>query len=772
MRIRPFLALALITGSLLSLSGPSWAADAYNWLHWRGPLQNGASLEHYEKGEINEKPLWVSDLRSQSTPLIIDGKVYIFGYRGEFEDLTETLSCFDLATGNQVWEKQFRDYISDTAYNRYAVGSPAYDAETGNLYLQTTNGHFVCCNAKDGKIVWEHSLMETLGRITFPNGRTGAPIVEGDTVIVHIITANWGAAGPANDRFYAFHKKTGQLVWFNSGGIQPKDSSHSTPYVETRYGKRVMYYGTGDGNLLAMNARTGELLWRYQISKMGVGCSPVVVSDTLVGIHNDENVDTSESGRLVGVKIPAVIPPKQADPTKTDATPLTKADEAWRHPVGSFTSSPTVMAGKVYQLTNTGNLECVDGASGKLDWELKLAEDNLHSSPLALNGLLYCPVKGSAALGGGFESFLHIVKPGADKGTVLKTIHMQGECNAQPAVAGGKLIVSTRKHVYCFQIDTGAITLEKAPEEVKLVPGKAVALQPVPQEVVLQPNGKATFTLRLIDANGLVVGEVKDAKWESYIPATAKVKATADAQFDDKGVLSAGPAPKVSAGAFKATTADGLTGVIRCRVMPALAQKQDFEAFTIDQDHATETGVKFAYPPLAWMGARFKWEVREQDGSKCLTKTLDQIFFQRAMTFIGTEEAKNYTLQADMMTDGNKRIKSEVGVINQHYLITLKGNENVLSVSSNYERLNKSKEFPIKANQWYTLKTKVDLKDGNTAVVHAKAWERGTPEPDAWTFEVEHKDGHKQGAPGVFGFSPQSMKRVFIDNITVTPNDK
>jgi len=25
----------------------------------------------------------------------------------------------------------------------------------------------------------------------------------------------------------------------------------------------------------------------------------------------------------------------------------------------------------------------------------------------------------------------------------------------------------------------------------------------------------------------------------------------------------------------------------------------------------------FAYPPLPWIGARFKFEVREKDGTKC-----------------------------------------------------------------------------------------------------------------------------------------------------------
>ena len=74
------------------------------------------------------KPLWTVDLPGQGTPLIVDGKLFAFGYRGEFEDLVETLTCLDAATGKPIWEKQFRDYISDTAYNRYAIGSPAYDA--------------------------------------------------------------------------------------------------------------------------------------------------------------------------------------------------------------------------------------------------------------------------------------------------------------------------------------------------------------------------------------------------------------------------------------------------------------------------------------------------------------------------------------------------------------------------------------------------------------------------------------------------------------------
>jgi len=35
-------------------------------------------------------------------------------------------------------------------------------------------------------------------------------------VITRAVTAYWGADGPARDRFFAFDKKTGDLVWASS----------------------------------------------------------------------------------------------------------------------------------------------------------------------------------------------------------------------------------------------------------------------------------------------------------------------------------------------------------------------------------------------------------------------------------------------------------------------------------------------------------------------------------------------------------------------------
>jgi len=201
--------------------------------------------------------------------------------------------------------------------------------------------------------------------------------------------------------------------------------------------------------------------------------------------------------------------------------------------------------------------------------------------------------------------------------------------------------------------------------------------------------------------------------------------------------------------------------------MPNLPIKQDFESFSLTETNAE--GTAYSYPPLPWIGARFKFDVREKDGGKVMAKTTDNRFFQRAMVFIGTPEMSHYTIQADVMSDGNRRKMSEVGIINQHYLIVLKGNEQKLEINSNQDRLRVAQDFKWSPNVWYKLKARVDKNPDGSAVVRAKAWKRDEAEPSSWILEVPHKTAHQAGCPGLFGFSPQDM-RVYVDNIEVAPD--
>jgi outer membrane protein assembly factor BamB len=127
-------------------------------------------------------------------------------------------------------------------------------------------------------------------------------------------------------------------------------------------------------------------------------------------------------------------------------------------------------------------------------------------------------------------------------------------------------------------------------------------------------------------------------------------------------------------------------------------------------------------------------------------------------------------MQMDVRTDGNRRVMSSAGMVNQRYLIILKGNYKEIEISSNMELFRKTVKFPWKRDTWYTMKSRVDVKPDGSGFIRAKVWPRGQPEPKSWTIEVPHSHIHKSGAPGIYGFVPQSRFRVYIDNISVNSN--
>ena len=741
------------------LSSPLTAAEkvARGWLAWRGPQQDGTSAETGLPDKVDSSaPLWAIDLPGRGTPVINGNKVYVLGYEGAGPDLQQVLRCVEADSGETIWEQRFNDFLSDTVYERYSIGSPAIDRETGNVYVLTTAGEFVAFTG-DGKRLWEHSMMEDYGRITFPNGRVGSPVIDDDLIIVRGITSNWGVQGQAADRFYAFDKKTGEIVWASTPGtIPPKDSSFSTPILAWENGRRVFYCGTGDGSVVCVNARTGDPIWRYQISAGGVNATLLLIDGALVAGHADENLDSSVMGRTVAVKTGAEPRLGSKEPAILDQT-----SELWRNSEILLSSSPTFANGTIYLVNKVGELCAIDPKTGTVNWRHKLGADQLHASPLYAEGKLYIPMR--------YDGF-HVIKPGEKAAEVLSHTTLEGEALGAPAVWNGKIYVHTTRKLYCFGSKSGSKQLPAEPQAAATpAAGEPKQIQVVPSEVALRPGEKQTFQVRALDANGLFVKNLSGGEWKKFVPATAKVRSEMDADFDGSGALVVKPDAKPSAGSWE-VTADGLKGYMRGRVLPSLPYAQDFETFQPAEQTEGPPGVKFAWPPLPWIGARFKWDIRDLDGNKMLNKTLDRLLFQRTFTFFGDSRMSNYTVAADVMSDGNKRTMSNVGVINQRYVINLVGNYKQLEVLSNQDRIKVAVPFPIQPKTWYRIESRVDVAPDGSGVVRAKAWKRDEPKPENWTIEVPHKRAHPHGAAGVYGFALQNQFPVYIDNISVTPN--
>jgi outer membrane protein assembly factor BamB len=763
------------------------------WFDWRGPFQTGVSLEKGLPDKIDAKsPLWTADFPGQSAPVIANGKLYIMGYLGEGPDLQEGVACFDAETGKMLWKQLFNDFLSDVVYLRYANSSPSIDSETGNVYIQNSSGIFAAFTA-DGKLIWKHSMMEEYGRMTFPNNRTASPLIDKDIVITRGITAAWGAYGPPGDRFYAFDKKTGELVWSSSPGALPQDNTFSHPWLSFVGGKRVLFSACGDSSLICMNARTGEPLYRTAVAKAGakggINSSVIEYKGSIVVTHMSENIDTSDVGRMAAFKIPTEIKPESPQaPQVFDNKDL----EQWRNPNGSLASSPVLVDDRIYLVNEGGDLCAINAADGKVLWKKKLGIEERQSSPFYADGKLYIAMYIAAASGktegaqAGSETIgngeLFVLKPGDKDAEILSRTVLTGKCYGSPVGYNGKIYIQTEKKLYCFGKKGKNAGLAAAPAPQPWpTPGEKKKLQIVPAEVFLNPGQSQSFRIRALDANGFVVDEnvdPKTVKWEKFVPPTALVKVTINGSFDSEGKLVADKDNVPSAGQFQGSLGD-MKGYFKGRVLPGIPLTQDFEKYELNQDtskppppgvpNSLEPPTPFAYPPLPWNAARFKWEVREKDGNKALVKTIDNKRLQRGTVFINRPDLSNYTVEADVMTEGNKRKMSEIGLINQRYLINLKGNAQALEVTSNQELFDKSVPFAVSPNIWYHLKTRVDVAADGSGVVRAKVWKKGEPEPEAWTIEVPHKHANTEGSPGLFGFAPQEQ-RAWIDNIAVTPN--
>ena len=733
-----------------------------DWLYWRGSEGNGVSKQTGLPVDLNSSLIWSHDIQGGGVPVIAGGKAYQFGYYGVTDDLQEALVCFDASTGQVLWNRRHSDFISDIVYNRYGVGAACVDPASGNVYFQTSPGLLIGYDSGGNKL-WERSLMEEFARLTFPNGRTGGPCVDGNLVIIHAITANWGKQGPARDRFYAFDKNNGQLVWASTPGITPKDSSFAPLIFEDlSNGRRVFYSGTGCGHVVCIDARTGQPLWRFQMSYGGVNAGVVIHEDSIIAVHGKENIDSTIIGRMVAIRKPQNLPA-----LGEDIVILGKENEIWRNNgIEAFTSTPVYRDGRVYTTIKRGELVCLDADTGEDHWVLKLAPDQIHASPTWADGRLYVPM---------FNGKVFVVEDKLEYGKILSEMDLGSACLAAPAVAHGRVFVQTKKALHCFGSSDPAPAFVAKPEKeltnLPTVPsiGPAVSLQVVPAEFCLKAGADQKFDVFTIDAEGRRIEKIQDGlDWQKWIPPTAKVKSEVDAEINNQGILSAKMDASLSAGALQVSKGT-LSGVTRGRVLPNLPYSEDFEK-GFEYIHTSSDDIAFSYPPLSWLGARMRWQIQDMGGNKVAGNTLDRVLFQRAINFIGHKDMRDYTMSADVMTDGDRRTKSNIGLINQRYIFVLVGNSQKLEVVSNFDRFRHSVPFAIKTNSWYTLKTRVDIDDMGTGMIRAKAWAKDLPEPEGWTLEVEHNNAHSYGSPGIYAMSPQSKKKVYIDNISVIQN--
>jgi outer membrane protein assembly factor BamB len=574
-------------------------------------------------------------------------------------------------------------------------------------------------------VLWNRSLPEEYGAITTHGGRTTAPIVDGDKVILNVLLQGWGPdLGRPGNRYFAFDKRSGQTIWVSSPQARHYDTNFSTPIVATVNGTRLLIVGGTDGAYHALQVETGKPVWSLEVSKRAILNSALFRDNVVYITHGEENIDTTQMGMVAAV-----------DATGTGALPASAL--RWKtHGFLPTFASPVMDAERLYTVDNGAILGAFDLKTGAPVWTRTLGTLQ-KGSPVLADGKLYVGTENGK---------FYILRPTAKGVDVLDEDQLSTQAGpdpiiASPIVANGRVYVTSTDRVYA--IGTLRPSTSKPAAAGRPAPSTApvAQLQVFPQEVMLDPGGKQAFTVKLFDAQGNFIRQApaSDAQW-----AVELLQGTV-------GPDGTYTAPAAGSAGFVKATVGGVSGQARVRVLPSLPLSYDFE------------GIK---GPMPWWTANSKVQATTLEGNGVILRPRDDTVGRRARVIVGRPTWANYTVEADVRGLEMRRQRGDIGLINQRYVLVLFGNAQKLELHpwQAADEMTVRVPFDWAANAWYRMKLSVQNQKDGTTLVRGKVWAKDQPEPAAWTIEKVDTIGHTMGAPGLYA---DGISDLHFDNLRV-----
>lgn len=736
---------------VLAIAAAVQAADPLDWPMWRGPQQNNTSTEtglvdswDPEGGE-GSNLLWKSEeLGGRSTPIVMNGKLYtLVRDQPGTEVEKEKVVCVDAATGKKLWEHAFNVYLCEVPDTRVGWSSVVGDPETGRVYAQSVSGYFCCLEGDTGEVVWDRSLQEEIGLINTYGGRTNFPLVFEDQVITSAVIVGWGddpkygrLAVPAH-RFLGMDKATGEIRWLSGTGLAPYDTTYSTPTIKAINGQQTMVFASGDGEVWAMQPRTGKQLWHFPFSRMGISTSPLVDDKGRVyASHSEENTFGNTMGSVVCLD----------GSMSGDLT----GKEIWRQfEKMAGKSSPLLIGDRLYVIDDRAKLFVFDANTGE-----ELAYERLgaasRSTPLYADGKIYYADNSGR---------WYILKPTEDGVEVVHKLRIDDvDVDGSPIVSHGRIYIPTSGALYCIGDPNAKSSANPLPEQPKEKPvsedQKPALVQLVPYDALLAPGKSQDYKVRLFNSLGQLLKEVPASEAQFGVDGPGKI--------DAEGQFTA-PSDNAHQVALVTCKVGELAGTARVRIIPPLPWDFDFAEGDV---------------PLTWVGGRVRYVIREKDGERFIAKKnllptpkdpKNKLGTRSQMT-MGPIDLSNYTIQADFALDELDGMLPDFGITNSRYTMTvrsLNGKVRIYSWSPHDYRTFAEAEFHPEANKWYTMKLSV-VPLGSHVTVRGKLWPRGEAEPTEWTIEMVDESPNVQGSPGLFGKSDTA--ELFVDNIKVYAN--
>ena len=207
-----------------------------------------------------------------------------------------------------------------------------------------------------------------------------------------------------------------------------------------------VYFGSGDGNVYAVDAATGVLQWKFPTQDV-VHSSPAVV-DNVVYIG-------SWDSRLYAI---------DADTGQQKWAFKAGEDPAIHNQVG-FQSSPAVVDGTVYVGCRDAHVYAIDAATGRKKWDYPTSKSWVIGTPAVRDGTVYVGTSDSAR-------FMAI---DAKTGRLRFNFDARAYMFSSAALAGGLAYVGDHNgRLYAIDTKTGRLAWEFQTEAAKQDPMKVL----------------------------------------------------------------------------------------------------------------------------------------------------------------------------------------------------------------------------------------------------------------------------------------------------------
>jgi outer membrane protein assembly factor BamB len=348
---------------VLASAADTWAED---WPQWRGPNRDGVCtetglLESFPAGGLTVR--WRAPAGwGFSSPVVAQGRVYLADSEVVKPQAKERVRCFDAATGKTLWTHTYavayEDWAFDPAQEIGPVATPI--VQGGKVYAVGRLGHLFCLDARTGDVLWQRDLRQEYQAAFAPGAPS--PLIEGD-LLIHFIGGKPGAG------VIALHKDTGKEAW----RALEESLTFSSPIVIFSGGKRQLIVWTQE-SVTSLDPAAGTVYWRQRLVTSG-----------------DYAVSTPvyHKGRLLigGLMF-------QMDGEQPAARVLWPDSKAPARRIFSHTSTALFRGDHLFTAKSSGQLVCVEAATGKPVWESDQVTDlkNGASIHLTANGdsvLLY-----------------------------------------------------------------------------------------------------------------------------------------------------------------------------------------------------------------------------------------------------------------------------------------------------------------------------------------------------------------------------------------------